>query len=211
MNIWLRSLRLADWGLYLLILQSNCYQIFKRIIFYLWFIITAVSDITQPAMSKMSLGVSVTSIKLWRIGTFSPSHLSGPLRKQKVMVCDLWLVDLDPFCVFLGSLLLNFRVWLHVFEKQSNLNYLSSKFFLSSLYWNMASLDFSYRASKSRRNTEMGGWKHIGMFLLTFCSLLLPILFDKHGGCYGNSLIDFTEKPKILKRSWQFRSAVRKP
>jgi len=36
--------------------------------------------------------------------------LSGPLRKQKVMVCDLWLVDFDPFCVFLGSLLLNFRV-----------------------------------------------------------------------------------------------------
>ena len=35
---------------------------------------------------------------------------SGPLRKQKVMVCDLWLVDFDPFCVFLGSLLLNFRV-----------------------------------------------------------------------------------------------------
>ena len=60
---------------------------------------------------------------------------------------------------------------------------------------------FLYRASKSRRNTDMGGWKQIGMFQLTFCSLLLPILFDKHGGCYGNSLIDFTEKPKILKRS----------
>ena len=158
----------------------------------------------------MSLGVSATSIKLWRIGAFSPSHLSGPLRKPKVMVCDLWLVDLDAFCVFLGSLLLNFRVWLRVFEKQSNLNYLSSEFFLSS-WWNMASLDFSYRASKSRRNTEMGGWKQIGMFLPTFCSLLLPILFDKHSGCYGNSLIDFTEKPQILKRSWQFRSAVRKP
>ena len=110
-------------------------------------------------MSKMSLGVSVMSIKLWRISAFLPSHLSGPLRKQKVMVCDLWLVDLDPFCVFLGSLLLNFRVWSRVFEKQSNLNYLSSKFFLSSLYWNMASLVCSHRASKSRRNTDMGGWK----------------------------------------------------
>ena len=155
--------------------------------------------------------ISAMSIKLWRIGAFSPSHLSGPLRKQKVMVCALWLVDLDPFCVFLGSLLLNFRVRLRVFEKQSNLNYLSSKFFLSFLYWNMASLVCSHRASKSRRNTDMGGWKQISMFLLTFCSLLLPILIDKHSGCYGNSLIDFTEKPKILKRSWQFRSAVRKP
>ena len=121
---WLRSL-------FVNLTIKLSYQIcsFKRVIFYLWFIITAVSDITQPSMSKMSVGVSATSIKLWRIGTFSPSHLSGPLRKQKVMVCDLWLVDLDPFCVFLGSLLLNFRVRSRVFEKQSNLNYLSSKFF----------------------------------------------------------------------------------
>ena len=36
------------------------------------------------------------------------NHLNGPLRKQnftlaiqKVKVCDLWLVDFDPFCVFL--------------------------------------------------------------------------------------------------------------
>ena len=42
------------------------------------------------------------------------NHLNGPLRKQnftltgsKVMVCDLWLVDFDPFCVSVlqGSLL----------------------------------------------------------------------------------------------------------
>ena len=37
----------------------------------------------------------------------SVNHLSGPLRKQcllarvqKVMVCDSWLVDFDPFCLF---------------------------------------------------------------------------------------------------------------
>ena len=33
------------------------------------------------------------------------NHLNGPLRKQnftlKVKVCDLCLVDFDPFCVFL--------------------------------------------------------------------------------------------------------------
>ena len=34
------------------------------------------------------------------------NHLNGPLgtlpwRVQKVKVCDLWLVDFDPFCVFL--------------------------------------------------------------------------------------------------------------
>ena len=32
----------------------------------------------------------------------------------------------------------------------------------------MASLDCSYRASKSRRNTDMGGWKRIGTFPLIF-------------------------------------------
>ena len=40
---------------------------------------------------------------------------SGPLRKQKVMVYDLCLVDFDPFCVILGSLLLKFRVRSRVF------------------------------------------------------------------------------------------------
>jgi len=43
-----------------------------------------------------------------------------------------------------------------------------------------------------------------------FCSFfsLLPTLFDKHSGCYGNSLTDVAEKPKILKRFWQRRSGV---
>ena len=53
---------------------------------------------------------------------------SGPLRKQKFMVCDMCLVDFDPFCVFLGSLLLKFRVRSRVFEKRSTF-YLSSNFF----------------------------------------------------------------------------------
>ena len=53
---------------------------------------------------------------------------SGPLRKQKVTVYDLCLVDFDPFCVILGSLLLKFRVRFRVFEQRSTF-YLSSKFF----------------------------------------------------------------------------------
>ena len=71
----------------------------------------------------------------------------------------------------------------------------------------MASLDGSYRGSKSRGNTDMGEWKRIGTFPPTFTSLLPP-LFDKHNGCYGNDLIDVAEKPKILKRFWQRRSRV---
>ena len=37
--------------------------------------------------------------------------------------------NFDPFCVFLGSLLLNFRVRSRVFEKRCKFN-LSSKFFI---------------------------------------------------------------------------------
>ena len=50
-------------------------------------------------------------------------HLSEPLRKQKVVVRDLWLVDFDPFCVFLCS-----KVRCFVFEKHRKF-YLSSKIF----------------------------------------------------------------------------------
>ena len=45
------------------------------------------------------------------------------------------MVVLDPFCVFLC-----FKVSCFVFEKHRKF-YLSSKIFLISLHWNMASLD----------------------------------------------------------------------
>ena len=138
--------------------------------------------------------------------TFVAWMCSGPLRKPKVMVCDLCLVDFNPFCVILGSLLLNFRVRSRVFEQRSTFH-LSSKFFLIFVILNPASLDCSDTAFKSRRNTDMGGWKRNGTFPPTFPSLLPP-LFDKHSGCYGNDLIDVAEKPKILKRFWQRRSRV---
>ena len=139
--------------------------------------------------------------------TFVAWMCSGPLRKQKVIVCDLCLVDFDSLCVILGSLLLKFRVRSRVFEQRSTF-YLSSKFFLIFVILiNPASLDCSDTAFKSRRNTDMGGWKRNGTFPPTFPSLLPP-LFDKHSGCYGNDLIDVAEKPKILKRFWQRRSRV---
>ena len=55
---------------------------------------------------------------------------SGPLRKQKVMVYDLCLVDFDPFCVILGSLLLKFRVRSRVFEQRSTFTLALSFFYL---------------------------------------------------------------------------------
>ena len=82
---------------------------------------------------------STTSIKIWRSGAFfafSPFlHLSKPLRKQKVVVRDLWLMDFDPFCVFLC-----FKVRCFVLKSTVSFT-LALRFFLSSLHWNMASLD----------------------------------------------------------------------
>ena len=134
---------------------------------------------------------STTSIKIWRSGAFFAFshflHLSEPLWKQKVVVRDLWLVNFDPFCVFLCS-----KVRCFVFEKHRKF-YLSSNIFLSSLHWNMASLfrfqrwNCSFTASKSRENTATEGWKRTGTFPPTFT------FADKHSGCYGNGLIDVAE------------------
>ena len=105
---------------------------------------------------------STTSIKIWRSGAFfafSPFvHLSEPLRKQKVVVRDLWLVDFDPFCVFLC-----FKVRCFVFEKHRKF-YLSSKIFFIFFTLKHGKFRFqrwncSYRASKSRGNTNTEGWK----------------------------------------------------
>ena len=137
---------------------------------------------------------STTSIKIWRSGAFFAFslfiHLSEPLRKQKVVVRDLWLVDFDPFCVFLC-----FKVRCFVFEKHRKF-YLSSKIFFIFFTLKHGKFRFqrwncSYRASKSRGNTDntaTEGWKRTGTFPLTFT------FADKHSGCYGNGLIDVAEK-----------------
>ena len=132
---------------------------------------------------------STKSIKIWRSGAFfafSPLHLSEPLRKQKVVVRDLWLVDFDPFCVFLC-----FKVRCFVFEKHRKF-YLSSKIFFIFFTLKHGKFRFqrwncSYRASKSRGNTATEGWKRTGTFPLTFT------FADKRSICYGNGLIDVAE------------------
>ena len=144
-------------------------------------------DNTRLALQKRLwiLCFSTTSIKIWTSGAFFTFslfiHLSEPraLRKQKVVVRDLWLVHFDQFCVFLC-----FKIRCFVFEKQcaNRKFYLSSKIFFIFFTLKHGKFRFqkwncSYRASK-RTST-------------------FPLLFtfaDKHSGCYGNGLIDVTEK-----------------
>ena len=99
-----------------------------------------------------------------------------------------------------------FRVRSRVFEQRSTFH-LSSKFFFIFVILNPASLDCSDISVFLLDLKAVGGWKRNGTFPPTFPSLLPP-LFDKHSGCYGNDLIDVAEKPKILKRFWQRRSRV---
>ena len=57
---------------------------------------------------------------------------NGPLRKQRVMVWDLWQVDFYQFSVFQGLLLLNFRVRSRVFEIA--VSFTLAQFFFYLLY-----------------------------------------------------------------------------
>ena len=104
-----------------------------------------------------------------------------------MVVCDLWLVDFDPFCLFLC-----FKLSCFVFEKHRKF-YRGSKIFFNFFTLKHGKFRFqrwncSYRASKSRGNTATEGWKRNGTFPLTFT------FADKHSGCYGNGLIDVAEK-----------------
>ena len=96
-------------------------------------------------------------------------------------------------CVF--SCVLCFKVRCFVFEKHRKF-YLSSKIFFIFFTLKHGKFRFqrwncSYRASKSRGNTDTEGWKQTGTFPLTFT------FADKHSGWYGNSLIDVTEKSEF--------------
>ena len=46
------------------------------------------------------------------------------------------------------------------------------------------------------------------IYIWSFCLCVLPPLFHKHSGCYGNGLIDVAERNKILKCFWQHRWRV---
>ena len=135
---------------------------------------------------------SATSITIWRSDpffTFSPLYFREPLRKRKAVVCDLWLVDIDPFCVFLC-----FKVILDALFLKSTVSFtLALRIFFIFFTLKHGKFRFqrwncSYRASKSRGNTATEGWKRTGTFPLTFT------FADKHSGCYGNGLIDVAEK-----------------
>ena len=113
--------------------------------------------------------------------------LANLLGNKRSFVICVWLVDFDPFCVFLC-----FKVTCFVFEKHRKF-YLSSKTFFIFFTLKHGKFRFqrwncSYRASKSRGNTATEGWKRTGTFPLTFT------FADKHSGCYGNGLIDVAEK-----------------
>ena len=90
-------------------------------------------DNTRPAMPKTSLDFVFfydvnQNLKKRRFLRFLAFTFSEPLRKQKVVDCDLCLVDFDPFCVFLC-----FKVRRFVFEKHRKF-YLRSKIISTSLH-----------------------------------------------------------------------------
>ena len=149
-------------------------------------------------------GFSATSIKFWRIGAFSPSHLSGPPRKQNVLVCYWWLV-----CF-----------WVHTFETsdfgcgflKSGVSFTLAINFFGFIYtetWQVWIVPIELPNPKKHRYGRVKTKRYLpaNIYFCSFCSLLPP-LFYKHSGCYGNGLIDVVEKPKILKRFWQRRSRV---
>ena len=124
-------------------------------------IITAFLNSTRPAMSKTSSDFGFfcdvnQNLRTWRLLVDLLGNRSLLQRVQKVVVCDLWLVDFDPFCVFVVFELQSF--WKRAVSfpilclvNQGDLcfdvllcdvNFLcfSPQVFLPS-YWNMASLD----------------------------------------------------------------------
>ena len=147
------------------------------------------------------------------------NHLSGPLGKQKFtptgskghglwfVIGVFWSVLCVSDSVFQGSLLLNFGVCVF-----SCFRSFSSQFlYLLTKIRQVASLDSKgeYSASKSRRNTDMGGWKQINTFPTTFnfaaSAHYCHFYLTGRIWCYRNGLIKVKEKPKILKRVRQHR------
>ena len=161
-----------------------------------FFLFRVVSDYTRPAMSKTSLnfGFFTTSIKIWT--SRSPSHLREPPRKQSVMVCDLRLVDFDPFYVFQGF-------WASEFGRVFFLYTEKLQVYIPKV--KIVPQGFQIQKKHSYKRVKTNRYVPANIYFCRFCSFLPPI-FDKHSGGYRNGLIDVAEKPKILKRFWQRRS-----
>ena len=129
---------------------------------------------------------SVTSFTIWRSGSFftlSPLYFSEPCRKRKAVVCDWWIaIRFVCFCV---------SRLVALFLKSTISFTLALRFFLTSLHWNMGSLDSKGEIVPielpNPENTATEGWKRTGTFPLTFT------FADKRSECYGNGLIDVVE------------------
>ena len=130
--------------------------------------------------------------RLWIFGLFCDvnQNLKAPLKKKQLMVCDLWLVDFDPFCVFLC-----FKVrciWTSKFGRlflKSAVSVSLALSFLTFLHWNMTRLDsqgdiVSMEIPNPEEKQIWEGeneWvRSTNIYLCSFCSVLPP-LFDKQG------------------------------
>ena len=117
------------------------------------------------------------------------------------MICDLWLVDFDLFCVFLC-----FKVrCVRVFSR------FSSQVFSPS-YRNMANSDSQGEIVPLElpdpEETQI--WKDENESVHSHQHLILQLrlAITARTGCYGNGLIDVEEKPPNPERFWQRRSRV---
>ena len=134
--------------------------------------------ITRDLRCLWILGFPATSIKIWRMGAFSSSLLSGPLRKQKVVVCDFWSIRFLCFKVHCFWTSSQFdRVFL-----KSALSFTSiALLFLSSFILKHDKFRFllqSFHIQKKHRYVPAN------IYFCSFCSLWPP-LFDKRSGCYS--------------------------
>ena len=95
---------------------------------------------------------------------------NGPLRKQRVMVWDLWQVDFYPFSVFQGLLLLNFRVRSRVFESAVSFTLAQFCYLFYTETWQVyiPKVKLFLKSFQIQKKQRMEGWKRIGTFPPTF-------------------------------------------
>ena len=146
--------------------------------------------------------------------SFSLSHLSGSVRKQKVMVCDLRLVDFDPFCI---SRFVAFELQSSVacFWKAVSFTFIALSFFLASLYWYMVSLYVPLELPNPEetqiweRVTETNRYVFASIYFCSFCSLLPPLLiWQTQWTLLVTVWFTLQKNPKSWNVFWQRNSPV---
>ena len=158
--------------------------------------------ITRDLRCLWILGFPATSIKIWRMGAFSSSPLSGPLRKQKVVVCDFWSIRFLCFKVHCFWTSSEFdRVFL-----KSALSFTSiALLFLSSFILKHDKFRFllqSFHIQKKHRYWVGGGGgenelarsrQHLLLHLLL---VMAAFIWQTQWMLQYNGLIDVAKKPK---------------